>query len=220
MKYEPSKERKLIENTFLKHVGSVIRNGRENKHMTQQEFSDVMSVDPSTISRYETGAVDIPASVMAYASYVCGFSLEKYTKTPLNKSLNKMFEELVRFGNTKPVLSKKDRKQIELDYEIIHLQAQRKTEKELDIMPREYMIDGKYLIEYENRFERYIQNEDNADKRQMLEYITAIIEDSKDSNSKDLKTVARAAARYIANSKDHEERRILTYYVEMLKNLG
>lgn len=220
MKYEPSKERKLIENIFLKHVGSVIRNGRENKHMTQQEFSDVMSVDPSTISRYETGAVDIPASVMAYASYVCGFSLEKYTKTPLNKSLNKMFEELVRFGSTKPVLSKRDRKQIELDYEIIHLQARRKTEKELDIISHDYMIDDKYLIEYEDKFERYIQDEDNADKRQMLEYIAAIIEDSKDSDSKDLKTMARAATRYIANSKDPEERRILAYYVEMLKKLG
>ncbi len=70
-----NKER--VADLFIKNVGYVISSHRKQKGYKMETLAQEMDIDPSTLSRYENGKIDIPASAMAYASYICDFERKR-----------------------------------------------------------------------------------------------------------------------------------------------
>lgn len=67
-----------IRKEFLKQTGIVISSKRKRKNITQQALGDVLDVSKATISRYESGQLDMPLSNLPIISDFCDFRLRDY----------------------------------------------------------------------------------------------------------------------------------------------
>ena len=57
----------------IKAVGERIRRNRRSRRLTQEQVAERMGLDRATVSRYESGDVDIPVSALMKIGEVCGF---------------------------------------------------------------------------------------------------------------------------------------------------
>lgn len=64
----------------LKRIGSVIRTKRKRAGISEKELAKELNVTKSTISRYENGEMEIPASVLPLICEICSFSMHDYAK--------------------------------------------------------------------------------------------------------------------------------------------
>lgn len=67
---------------YNKHIGSVIKKNRKKKNIPQSDLAKMLKVNTSTVSRYERGQLDIPASCLEAIS-------DEYNFTPLEYFHNK-----------------------------------------------------------------------------------------------------------------------------------
>lgn len=77
-----------------KHIGKIIKEKRESKNITQQQLADILEINRSSLSRYEDGKIEIPASSLEIISDECGFSPIHYFHNKKNP-----YETLERIAN-------------------------------------------------------------------------------------------------------------------------
>ena len=58
--------------------GKVIQRKRKKAGITQAQLGENLGVTKSTVSRYEAGSIDIPASMLPMSCEVCDFKMEEY----------------------------------------------------------------------------------------------------------------------------------------------
>lgn len=63
---------------YRKRYGAVIRCKRRKQNISQKELADKLGVTGTTVSRYETGALEIPASSLPLISEICKFKFSEY----------------------------------------------------------------------------------------------------------------------------------------------
>lgn len=76
-------------------IGRIIRKYRKHKNISQTELGDQIGVAHTTVSRYETGKLDVPIYSLPQISDYCGFSAGEYIKAfctdeEILKALNKI----------------------------------------------------------------------------------------------------------------------------------
>jgi len=67
-----------IKDDFLKETGEFIAKKRKYRNLTQKELGEYLEVAATTVSRYESGEIEIPGSNLAVISSVCGFPMREY----------------------------------------------------------------------------------------------------------------------------------------------
>lgn len=87
-------EEKQLRSNYLRKIGLVIRQKREQKNITQESLAECLHIDRTTLSRYETGATDMNASVLPVVSTYCKFSMADYFDPDIDQMIN-TFSELV-----------------------------------------------------------------------------------------------------------------------------
>lgn len=65
----------------LKSIGTIIETKRKKAGLSQTELAKQIGVTKSTISKYEHGKIDMPASVLPAISESCNFKLSDYIET-------------------------------------------------------------------------------------------------------------------------------------------
>ena len=63
---------------YRKQYGTVINRKRNKKNLSQQDLADEIGVTRSSVSRYESGDMEIPASVLPLISAACDFHFSEY----------------------------------------------------------------------------------------------------------------------------------------------
>lgn len=63
---------------YREQYGNVIRKKRKRRNMTQKELAGEIGVTDATISRYEKGELEMPASLLPLISDVCSFRFADY----------------------------------------------------------------------------------------------------------------------------------------------
>lgn len=73
-----STKNRLDIDIYKKATGDVIRKHRRKHNISQEQLAYSIGVNKSTISRYENGSMDIPASILPIISRECNFSPSEY----------------------------------------------------------------------------------------------------------------------------------------------
>ena len=60
------------------HIGRVIKRNRKRLSITQTELAECLTVATSTITRYESGDIDVPASYLGIISDILSFEPSEY----------------------------------------------------------------------------------------------------------------------------------------------
>lgn len=96
------KERSIeIRTQFLEETGRFIVKKRKYIGLTQAELGEYLEVNPTTVSRYENGEIDMPSSNLAMISSVCGFPMREYATAWDRLELKDVFKkslELIKYG--------------------------------------------------------------------------------------------------------------------------
>ena len=208
-------EKERIAEVFIKNIGYVINLKRRQKGYKIDALAKEMGIDPSTLSRYENGKIDIPASAMAYASYVCDFELSEYTvRRQDEQKLSHLFKEIVRFG---------EEKRPEKFSQRIRKPRYDRTDEQGNIIPT-YVIETPEVekepvepptSEEDEKFELYMDMDSSGQKRHLLMYAVKFAEMS--DSSKDARIAVRAMTRCIASDKDKEIDKMLKEYLRKCK---
>lgn len=104
-----------IRDRYLAYVGSVIKKNRTKRNLTQKELGQFLEVKNSTVSRYETGDIEIPVSSLPLISSYCGFPMVDFLVTPDDEMYINTLEKIIEYQavpdkNGKPfTLEDKDR---------------------------------------------------------------------------------------------------------------
>ncbi len=70
---------------YRKYIGYVIKNRRKKRNISQERLAEELEMNVSTVSRYESAKIEIPASCLEKISEVCNFEPKEYfscNKTP------------------------------------------------------------------------------------------------------------------------------------------
>lgn len=63
---------------YCEQYGNVIKRKRSKKNISQGTLATTIGIATSTMSRYETGTVEIPASILPIICDICGFKFAEY----------------------------------------------------------------------------------------------------------------------------------------------
>lgn len=74
MEEQVDKKRKL----YRERYGEVIRRKRKKQNISQKELAEELGVTAATVSRYEKGNLEIPASSLPLISEMCRFKFSEY----------------------------------------------------------------------------------------------------------------------------------------------
>lgn len=85
--------KRSLQESFLKHIGSVIASKRKLKNLSQGELGDFLDVSVSTISRYENGAMEIPVSSLPLICEKCDFHIREYLVGFESESLKQLIRK-------------------------------------------------------------------------------------------------------------------------------
>ena len=64
--------------TYREQYGKVIKRKRTGKNITQMELAEELGISRTTVSRYEKGELEMPASLLPLISDVCSFRFADY----------------------------------------------------------------------------------------------------------------------------------------------
>ena len=83
---------------YREQYGNVIRKKRKRRNMTQKELAEEIGVTDATISRYEKGELEMPASLLPLVSEVCSFRFSDYMENFDLILLSKRLDEIDVYG--------------------------------------------------------------------------------------------------------------------------
>ena len=83
---------------YREQYGNVIRKKRRRRNMTQKELAEEIGVTDATISRYEKGELEMPASLLPLISDVCSFRFDDYMADIDFVLLSKRLDEIDMYG--------------------------------------------------------------------------------------------------------------------------
>lgn len=101
MNIEDKERVQTIRQKFLEETGHFIARKRKYIGLNQSDLGSYMDVTGTTVSRYETGEIDMPVSNLAVISSVCGFPMYEDATAWNNLELKDIFKkslELLRVG--------------------------------------------------------------------------------------------------------------------------
>lgn len=81
---------------YLAIYGEVIRTKRTRRNLEQRELGEAIGVSDTTISRYENGKIEIPASALPLICEVCDFKMREFS--------NKIDQEIIS-DNTEEIIN-------------------------------------------------------------------------------------------------------------------
>ena len=89
-------------------IGKIIKKFRTKNNISQTELGDALGVVHTTISRYETGKIDIPLSKLSEISEYLGFEPKEYinafyNKETIRKALRTTFSNGANFKQSKNI---------------------------------------------------------------------------------------------------------------------
>lgn len=161
------KQKKLNESRehFKVATGKVIENKRKKKNITQKALGDALCVSEATVSRYEKGKIDIPASSLPIISGVCDFPMKDYLLGWKGISLESMIREALKAKTDNP------------DEEMVEYIAHNCTDKEADEILNlglavDYIVDASFKNQILTvMIEHHISHkQDEATKKRIYEY--------------------------------------------------
>lgn len=71
--------------------GNTVKKMRKRRSLIQQKLASLLNVEGATVSRYESGTIDIPSSLLPIVSEVCGSSFDEYGKNIVDFSLDTLY---------------------------------------------------------------------------------------------------------------------------------
>ena len=83
-----------------KTIGQVIRIKRRRKNISQEKLAEAIGITKSSISRYEKGLMEIPASILPLICEECKFPFSDFFKTETIEDTFKFFESTIRERST------------------------------------------------------------------------------------------------------------------------
>ena len=83
---------------YREQYGNVIRKKRRRRNMTQKELAEEIGVTDATISRYEKGELEMPASLLPLISDVCNFRFADYMAEIDLILLSRRLDEIDMYG--------------------------------------------------------------------------------------------------------------------------
>lgn len=85
-----------IKIAFKKHIGEVIRFRRRKAKLKQANLSTYLGISRTTVSKYETGRLDMPISQLPLISKYCGFKLWEYIVGYEGEKPNAVCKRMIR----------------------------------------------------------------------------------------------------------------------------
>lgn len=159
---------KFVENR--KHIGSVVKKNRKKHNIRQIELAEDLGVNVSTVSRYESGEIDIPSSYLKEISNKCKFEPKEYFNKPNPYEL--LEDIVIKFNHAsvkeKPVMEYPEDCSVD-ETTLEYLQDID------DILNLSAKIDSKYIIIKENLVLDIIRK-DNRQKDRLKAYYDYFLE--------------------------------------------
>ncbi len=94
MEKQVDKKREL----YRERYGAVIRSKRRKQNISQRELADELGVTGATVSRYENGTQEIPASFLPLISDMCKFKFSEYMEGFDIYRLSQRMAEIEAYG--------------------------------------------------------------------------------------------------------------------------
>lgn len=94
MEEQADKKRKL----YRERYGEVIRRKRKKQNISQKELAEELGVTAATVSRYEKGTLEIPASSLPLISEMCRFRFSEYMEGFNIYYISKRMAEIEAYG--------------------------------------------------------------------------------------------------------------------------
>lgn len=89
-------EKESVREEFRRDIGNTICKKRMQKNISQKELGDFLSMDRTSISRYENGEQEISASLLPLISIYCDFSMKEYFNETFDEKICEKFRNIVR----------------------------------------------------------------------------------------------------------------------------
>lgn len=83
---------------YREQYGKVIKRKRTGKNITQMELAEELGVARTTVSRYEKGKLEMPASLLPLISDICNFRFSDYMEDFDLVLLSKRLDEIDVYG--------------------------------------------------------------------------------------------------------------------------
>lgn len=128
-------ERESIREKFRRDIGNTICKKRMQKNISQKELGDFLSMNRTSISRYENGEQEISASLLPLISIYCDFSMKEYFNETFDKKICKKFRNIVR----EMVAQEKNREKKE--------EKKQGNQSHKKLIEKVYEVDGKREVE-------------------------------------------------------------------------
>ena len=139
-------------NEYKKQFGEVVKKKRKRVNITQKELASELGVKNTTISRYEKGETDMPASVLPIICDICRFDFNEYMygmdALGISKGLGKSIRYVMSIKGAYPPLEW-GKKEYEAEYNRLYNQLESilKTTDHKEILLYGKMLD---MIKYSN----------------------------------------------------------------------
>ena len=78
MEYFTTKEK---QKAYREQYGKVIKKKRQRRNISQDSLAEVIGVTGATMSRYEKGTTEMPASILPIICEACGFKFAEYMES-------------------------------------------------------------------------------------------------------------------------------------------
>lgn len=161
-----------------KHIGSVIKKNRKFHNIRQMALAEELGVTAATISRYESGEIDIPASSLEPISKKCKFNPKEYfhkdNPYELLESIAKGF--YCTIIKEEPIMSYP--KEIEVDTET--LEALQDLDTIITASKRNPLLGNAITIDEDLVIE--IINNDSRQTNHLLKYYSLLTDRLKQNN--------------------------------------
>ena len=86
---------------YREQYGNIIRKKRRKRNITQKELAAEIGVTDATISRYEKGELEMPASILPVISEFCKFNFRDYMEGFDLIRLSRRLDEIEMYGYTR-----------------------------------------------------------------------------------------------------------------------
>lgn len=170
-------------NEYKRQFGEVIKKKRRRISLTQKDLALELGVENTTISRYEKGEIDIPASVLPIICEICKFDFNEYIhsmdEVRVSENLSRAFRHIWSIKGAYPPLEW-GKEEYEIEYRKLHkelleiLNSTRYEEvllygKMLDIIKYSY-IGGDDIKEVSSLIKEKL-SKDLEDKRELIDIV-------------------------------------------------
>lgn len=86
-----------VKKAYREQYGRIIRQKRKMKGINQKELAEKLNVTDATISRYEKGTLDIPASTLPIICDICDFDFSEYMEDFTLIHISESLDEISKY---------------------------------------------------------------------------------------------------------------------------